>query len=65
MLQNQIGKQCGQALDVGVSTLSIGGNIGNYIREDLQFAGLPFDWWRRSQDRAGWRAAVECLLQSA
>ncbi len=20
-------------------------------------------WWKKSQDRAGWRAAIECLLQ--
>ena len=25
--------------------------------------GLSFTWWRESQDRAGWRAAIECLLQ--
>ena len=25
----------------------------NYVREDLQFAGLSFTWWRQSQDRAG------------
>ena len=35
----------------------------DYVREDLQFAGLLFTWWRKSQDRAGWRAAIECLLQ--
>ena len=34
-----------------------------YVREDLQFAGLSLNWWRRSQDRAAWRAAIECLLQ--
>ena len=32
------------------------------VREDLQFAGLSITWWRKSQDRAGWRAAIECLL---
>ena len=36
-----------------------------YVREDLQFAGLSFTWWRKSQDRAGWRAAIEGLLQCA
>ena len=35
----------------------------DYVGKDLQFAGLSFDWWRRCQDRAGWRAAIECLLQ--
>ena len=35
----------------------------DYVKEDLQFAGLSFTWWRKSQDRAGWRAAIECLLQ--
>ena len=35
----------------------------NYVREDLQIAGLSYTWWKKSQDRAGWRAAIECLLQ--
>ena len=35
----------------------------DYVREDLHFAGLSITWWRKSQDRAGWRAAIECLLQ--
>ncbi len=34
-----------------------------YVREDLQTAGLSYTWWRKSQDRAGWRAAIKCLLQ--
>ena len=34
-----------------------------YVREDLQNPGLLFTLWRKSQDRAGWRAAIECLLQ--
>ena len=34
-----------------------------YVREDLQFAELSFTWRRKSLDRAGWRAAIECLLQ--
>ena len=33
------------------------------VREDLQFAELSITWWRKSQDRAGWRAAIEGLLQ--
>ena len=37
----------------------------DYVREDLQFAGLSLTWWRKSQGRAGWRAAIECLLQCA
>ena len=37
---------------------------GKLAREDLQFAELSITWWRKSQDRAGWRAAIECLLQS-
>ena len=32
------------------------------VREDLQFAGLSITWLRKSQDRAGWRAALECRL---
>ena len=35
----------------------------DYVREDLQSAGLSLNWWRKSQDRAAWRAAIECLLQ--
>ena len=35
----------------------------DYVREDLQSAGLSYTWWRKSQDRAGWRTAIECLLQ--
>lgn len=35
----------------------------DYVREDLQIAGLSYTWCRKSQDRAGWRAAIECLLQ--
>jgi hypothetical protein len=35
----------------------------DYVMEDLQTAGLSYTWWRKSQDRAGWRAAIECLLQ--
>ena len=34
-----------------------------YVRQDLHFTGLSFIWWRESQDRAGWRAAIERLLQ--
>ena len=32
----------------------------DYARDDLQFAGLSLNWWRSSQDRAAWRAAIEC-----
>lgn len=35
----------------------------HYVREDIQFAGLSFTWWRKSQDGTGWRPAMECLLQ--
>ena len=35
----------------------------DYVGEDLQIAGLSYTWWKKSQDRAGWRAAIECLLQ--
>ena len=35
----------------------------DYVREDLQIVGLSYTWWRKFQDRAGWRAAIECLLQ--
>ena len=27
------------------------------------FAELSMTWWRKSQDRAGWRAVIECLPQ--
>ena len=37
----------------------------DYVREDLHFAELSITWWRKSQDRAGWRAAMKCLLQRA
>ena len=35
----------------------------DYVREDLQIAGLSYTWWKKSQDRAGWRAVIDCLLQ--
>ena len=35
----------------------------DYVREDLQSAGLLFTWWTNYQDRAGWRAAIKFLLQ--
>ena len=31
-------------------------------QKDLQFAGLSITWWRESQHRAGWRAAIEYRL---
>ena len=34
----------------------------DYVMEDLQFAELSITWWRKSQDMAGWRAAIEYLL---
>ncbi len=34
----------------------------DYVTKDLQTAGLSYTWWRNSQDKAGWRAAIECLL---
>ena len=34
----------------------------DYVREDLPIAGLSYTWWRTCQDRAGWRAAIKCLL---
>ena len=36
----------------------------DYVREDLQAAGLSLKWRRKSQDRAAWRTAIEFLLQS-
>ena len=30
----------------------------DYVREDLHLAGLSLTWWQKSQDRAGWRAAI-------
>ena len=33
------------------------------VREHLNSAGLSQTWWRKSQDRAGWRAAIEYVLQ--
>ena len=35
----------------------------DYVRKHLQVAGLSITWWWKFQDRAGWRAAIECLLQ--
>ena len=35
----------------------------DYVREELQIAGLSYTWWKKTQDRAAWRAAIECLLQ--
>ena len=38
----------------------------DYVREDLldlHFAELSITWWGKSQDRAGWRATIGCLLQ--
>ena len=34
------------------------------VREDLQFEGFSFAWWRKFQDRASQRVAIDCLLQS-
>ena len=35
----------------------------DYVSEDMQFAGLSLTWWKEAQDRAGWRAARDCLLR--
>ena len=35
----------------------------DYVREDLHLAGLSLTWWKKSQDRAGWRAAIHDVLQ--
>ncbi len=35
----------------------------DYVKEDLHFARLSLTWWRTAQDRAVWRAAIECVLQ--
>ena len=34
-----------------------------HVKEDLHCLGLQCSWYRKAQDRAGWRAAIECLLQ--
>ena len=34
-----------------------------HVKEDLHCLGLQYSWYRKAQDRAGWRAAIECLLQ--
>ena len=34
----------------------------DYVREDLHYAGLLITWWRKSQDRAGWRAATKMYV---
>jgi len=31
----------------------------HYNREDVQFAGLSYTWWRNAEDRAGWRAVMQ------
>ena len=36
----------------------------NYVREGLHLAGLSFTRWRKSQDRAGWMAAMIRLLHA-
>ena len=35
----------------------------DFVREDLHLAGLSLTWWKKSQDRAGWRAAIHDVLQ--
>ena len=35
----------------------------DYVRADLQLAGLSYTWRRKSKDRAGWRAAMKGVLQ--
>ena len=35
----------------------------NYVRQDLESLGLALTWWRKSQDRPGWKAAIETLLR--
>ena len=34
-----------------------------YVRVVLHLAGLPLTWWKKCQDRAGWRAAIHDVLQ--
>ena len=46
-----------------VSILPVPDTWVYYVRKDLQISGLLYTSWRISQDRAGWRAAIECLLQ--
>ena len=35
----------------------------DHVREDLRIAGLSYTWWKKSQDKVGWRAVIKCLLQ--
>ena len=52
----------GLSVKVCKSCLSVHGSQKqwvDYVREDLQFAGLSFTWYRKSQDRAGWRIAMD------
>ena len=33
------------------------------VRDDLDSMGLSCHWWRKCQDRAGWKGIIEKLLQ--
>ena len=35
----------------------------DYVREVPQLAGLSLTWWKKSQDRANWRVAIQDVLQ--
>ena len=34
----------------------------DYVREDLEAIGMPYNWWRKCQNRDEWRAAIKVLL---
>ncbi len=35
----------------------------DYVRQDLASLGLSLTWWRKAQDREGWKAVIETLLR--
>lgn len=35
----------------------------DYVRHDLETLGISLTWWRKSQDRPGWKAIIQKLLR--
>ncbi len=34
----------------------------DYVREDLDTIGMPYNWWRKCKNREDWRSAIKVLL---
>ncbi len=56
-------------LQLMFSTMSGTGSRGrplkswnDYIREDLEAIGMPYNWWRKCKNRDEWRDAIKVLL---